>query len=207
MPKKQIIEQGKKEVILTAALESFLENGYESTSVRNISQKVGCEVGLIYYYFKTKEELFEQALEVYYVKAEKEMKAIAESNDASVEKFITYLEKKANSYKKIFTSNVHFSVRAAICDRIASLAETYLTVILEKANTDGAKNIAIFLSRGLCRTMISDNSAYYEENKADILKIVNALMNIKTNTKTEPEPETETKESVVRKKEIPSFLL
>jgi len=205
MPKKQIIEQGKKEVILTAALESFLENGYESTSVRNISQKVGCEVGLIYYYFKTKEELFEQALEVYYVKAEKEMKAIAESNDASVEKFIAYLEKKANSYKKIFTSNVHFSVRAAICDKIASLAEAYLTSILEKTNKEGAKNIAIFLSRGLCRVIISDDPVYYGENKEDILKIVNSVINIKTNTKIEPE--TETKESVVRKKDIPSFLL
>ena len=205
MPKKQIVEQGKKEVILAAALESFLENGYESTSVRNISQKVGCEVGLIYYYFKTKEELFEQALEVYYAKAEKEMKAIAEASDASVEKFIAYLEKKANSYKKIFTSNVHFSVRAAICDKIASLAEVYLTSILEKTNKEGAKNIAIFLSRGLCRVMISDDTAYYEENKADILKIVNSLIN--TKTECEREREAETKEVVVRKKEIPSFLL
>ena len=205
MPKKQIVEQGKKEVILAAALESFLENGYESTSVRNISQKVGCEVGLIYYYFKTKEELFEQALEVYYAKAEKEMKAIAEASDASVEKFIAYLEKKENSYKKIFTSNVHFSVRAAICDKIASLAEVYLTSILEKTNKDGAKNIAIFLSRGLCRVMISDDTTYYEENKADILKIVNSLIN--TKTECEHEREAETKEVVVRKKEIPSFLL
>ena len=201
MPKKQIVEQGKKEVILTTALESFLENGYEGTSVRNISQKVGCEVGLIYYYFKTKEELFEQALEIYYAKAEKEMKLIAESADASVEKFITYLEKKANSYKKIFTSNIHFSVRAAICDKIATLAEVHLTVILEKAKKDSAKNIALFLARGLCRAIISDDPTYYEENKEDIFKIVNSLMDTKTET------EIETKEVVVRKKEIPSFLL
>ena len=106
MPKKEIVETGKKDIILSAALESFLEKGYESTSVRTIAQKVGCEVGLIYYYFKTKEELFEQALEIYYAKAEKEMKAISDQSDATVEKFIAYLEKKANAYKKFFLPEV-----------------------------------------------------------------------------------------------------
>ena len=195
MPKKEIIETGKKDIILSAALESFLEKGYESTSVRTIAQKVGCEVGLIYYYFKTKEELFEQALEIYYAKAEKEMKIISDQSDATVEKFIAYLEKKASAYKKFFTNNVHFSVRAAVCEKIASLAEIHLTIILEKTKKDSANNIALFLARGLCRAIIREDSSYYEENKEDILKIVKSLMG------------TEPKEVVTRKKDIPSFLL
>ena len=108
MTKKAIPEAGKKEAILEAALESFLENGYESTSVRSISQKVGCEVGLIYYYFKTKEELFDRVLDAYYEKTEKEMQAIAAQSDATAEKFINYMEKKAVSYRKNFSETVHF---------------------------------------------------------------------------------------------------
>ena len=65
MPRKISTDSNKKEEILAAALNLFLENGYEQTSVRMISQTIGCEVGLIYYYFKTKDDLFENALSLY----------------------------------------------------------------------------------------------------------------------------------------------
>jgi AcrR family transcriptional regulator len=204
MTKKTTPEVGKKDAILTAALETFLENGYESASVRAISQKVGCEVGLIYYYFKTKEELFDCALDTYYDKTEKEMQALTEQSDASVEKFIDYLEKKATSYRKSFADHVHASVRAAVREKITKLTETYLTSILEKNKKQNAKNIAVFLAGGLCAAILHDDAEYYTENKDSILKIIRSLT------------DKEIKESVVQKKEskpapqkkdIPSFLL
>lgn len=204
MTKKAIPEAGKKEAILEAALESFLENGYESTSVRSISQKVGCEVGLIYYYFKTKEELFDKVLDAYYEKTEKEMQAITAQSDATVEKFINYMEKKAISYRKNFSENVHFSIRASVREKITSLSEIYLSEIIEKEKKHDAKNIATFLAGGLCAAILHDDAEYYTENKDSILKIVRSLT------------DKEIKESVVQKKEskpapqkkdIPSFLL
>ncbi len=195
MTPKNISEGGKKEAILSAALDTFLENGYESTSVRSISQKVGCEVGLIYYYFKTKEELFEQALLAYYAKTEKEMNDLAEQSTATVEKFIDYLEKKANSYRKTFANNVHFSIRTAVCEKITSLAEANLTKILEKTKKGEAKNIAVFLARGLCGAMLRDDANYYKENKDSIQRIVKSIVG------------TETREYVSQKRDIPSFLL
>ena len=206
MTKKTTPEAGKKDAILTAALDTFLENGYESTSVRAISQKVGCEVGLIYYYFKTKEELFECALGAYYEETEKEMASVAEQSDAPIEKFITYLEKKAISYRKSFADNVHDSVRAAVREKIIALAEIYLTAILEKNKKNNAKNIALFLAGGLCASILQDNAAYYAENKEAILKIVKNLTG--TETRERPTPKKETPPAPVqRKKDIPSFLL
>ena len=164
MTKKTTPEVGKKDAILTAALETFLENGYEKTSVRAISQKVGCEVGLIYYYFKTKEEHFDCALGAYYEKTEKEMQYITEQSDPSVEKFIEYLEKKANSYRKSFADNVHASVRAAVREKITVLSEIYLSLILEKNKNNNAKNIAVFLAGGLCAAILHDDAEYYTEN-------------------------------------------
>lgn len=206
MTPKNIPEGGKKEAILSAALETFLENGYESTSVRSISQKVGCEVGLIYYYFKTKEELFDQALLAYYAKTEKEMNEISEQSTATVEKFIDYLEKKASSYRKTFANNVHFSIRTAVCEKITSLAEANLTKILEKTKRGEAKNIAVFLARGLCGAMLRDDADYYKENKDSILKIAKNLA--ATDMAERPTPKKETPDAPVqRKKDIPSFLL
>ncbi len=206
MTKKTTPEVGKKDAILTAALETFLENGYERTSVRAISQKVGCEVGLIYYYFKTKEELFDCALGAYYEETEKEMESIAAQSDASIEKFIDYLEKKAVSYRKSFADNVHDSVRAAVREKITALAETHLTAILEKNKKNNAKNIAVFLAGGLCASILHDNSDYYTENKEAVLKIVKNLTEAETKERLAPKKEIPPA-PVQRKKEIPSFLL
>ena len=206
MTKKSTPEVGKKDAILTAALETFLENGYESTSVRTISQKVGCEVGLIYYYFKTKEELFDCALGAYYQETEKEMASIAEQSDASVEKFIIYLENKAISYRKSFADNVHSSVRAAVREKITELSKIYLTAILEKSEKNNAKSIAFFLAGGLCASILQDNAEFYTENKEAILKIAKNLSGTETTERPAPKKETPPV-PVQRKKDIPSFLL
>lgn len=204
MTKKTIPEAGKKEAILEAALESFLENGYESTSVRSISQKVGCEVGLIYYYFKTKEELFDKVLETYYEKTEKEMQAITTQSDATVEKFISYMEKKAISYRKNFSENVHFSIRASVREKITSLSEVYLTEILEKDKKRDAKNIATFIAGGLCTAILHDNAEYYTENQESILKIIRSLTGKEIKETVNPKKESK---PTPQKKDIPSFLL
>jgi AcrR family transcriptional regulator len=205
MTKKTTPEVGKKDAILTAALETFLENGYEKTSVRAISQKVGCEVGLIYYYFKTKEELFDCALGAYYEKTEAEMQALAEQSESSVEKFIEYLEKKAISYRKSFADNVHASVRAAVREKITVLSEIYLSAILEKAKKNNAKNIAGFLAGGLCAAILHDDAEYYTENKEAILKIAKTLTGTETRERTTQRKDPPT--PVQKKQDIPSFLL
>ncbi|MBR6743669.1 MAG: TetR/AcrR family transcriptional regulator [Clostridia bacterium] len=207
MTKKAMPEAGKKDAILAAALETFLEKGYESTSVRNISQKVGCEVGLIYYYFKTKEELFDRALETYYEKTEQEMQEIAAQSDASMEKFVDYLEKKAISYKKSFADNVHFSIRATVREKITALATVYLTAILEKNKKENAKSIAVFLAGGLCGAILHDEEGYYTENKEAVLKIAENLTEAEPKKRPLPEKETPPAPVVQRKREIPSFLL
>ncbi len=57
--------QERKTEIIEAALELFLENGYEGTSVSMIVSRVGVAQGLFYYYFKSKEDVFQSAMEHY----------------------------------------------------------------------------------------------------------------------------------------------
>lgn len=55
--------QERKKEIMDTALELFMKNGYENTSVGDIVEKLGVAQGLFYYYFKSKDEVFRAAME------------------------------------------------------------------------------------------------------------------------------------------------
>lgn len=55
----------RKQELLDAALELFLDKGYDKTSVKDIVTKVGVTQGLLYYYFPSKEDIIKE-LAVYY---------------------------------------------------------------------------------------------------------------------------------------------
>ena len=66
MPRKAVLEGGKRDEIIDAAMELFFENGYEATSVRMIMDKVGGEIGMFYHYFKSKDMLFDNVAEKFF---------------------------------------------------------------------------------------------------------------------------------------------
>lgn len=51
------IRKEKKEIIKSAALELFANDGYHVTSISKIARKAGISKGLMYNYFKSKEDL------------------------------------------------------------------------------------------------------------------------------------------------------
>lgn len=53
----------KRQAIMDAAWEVFKANGFERTSMSEISGRIGGSKGTLYSYFKSKEELFAAALE------------------------------------------------------------------------------------------------------------------------------------------------
>lgn len=52
-----------RNVILKAATEMFLQDGFEKTSIRGIAEKIEYSVGTIYIYFKDKTELLNALME------------------------------------------------------------------------------------------------------------------------------------------------
>lgn len=57
--------QERKQEIIEAALELFMSQGYEKTSISMIVERVGVAQGLFYYYFKSKEDVFQEAMQFY----------------------------------------------------------------------------------------------------------------------------------------------
>lgn len=55
------IREERREQILKAALQVFAEKGYHNARVSDVAARVGVSQGAIYWYFKSKEELFETA--------------------------------------------------------------------------------------------------------------------------------------------------
>ncbi|HEB61687.1 MAG TPA: TetR/AcrR family transcriptional regulator, partial [Bacteroidetes bacterium] len=53
------IRSKSREKILNAATELFAENGFNATSISDIAKKAGISKGLVYNYFKSKEELLD----------------------------------------------------------------------------------------------------------------------------------------------------
>ena len=52
----------RKQEILTAAWKCFAEKGYKGTTMRNIAESSGLSTGVIYNYFKNKDELLDSLL-------------------------------------------------------------------------------------------------------------------------------------------------
>jgi AcrR family transcriptional regulator len=55
----QVLKEEIKELILTTAEKSFLEQGFERTSMKDIARQVGVSTGNLYRYFANKEALFD----------------------------------------------------------------------------------------------------------------------------------------------------
>lgn len=58
----EAIREESKTKILNAALRLFTTKGFEYTSINNIATEAGISKGLIYNYFKSKDELLDQTL-------------------------------------------------------------------------------------------------------------------------------------------------
>ena len=56
------IRKEKRLLIKKTALQLFAENGYENSTISNIAQTAGISKGLLYNYFKSKEELLQEII-------------------------------------------------------------------------------------------------------------------------------------------------
>jgi len=71
----------KKQLIRSAAMKMFLEDGYAKTSIRNIADAIEYSPGTIYLYYKDKDELLYEVQRDAYGKLLEEFKAKAKHKD------------------------------------------------------------------------------------------------------------------------------
>jgi AcrR family transcriptional regulator len=87
-PRYQRRKEDRPAEITAAAFETFIENGYAGTRVEEVAQRAGVSKGLLYLYFKTKEELFKSVVKNFVVPRLHELEATIESSELSAEEFL-----------------------------------------------------------------------------------------------------------------------
>lgn len=140
MARKAVLEGGKKDEIVKSALELFLKNGYEATTVRMILNKVDGEVGMFYHYFKSKEELFDETVRLFLRQYGQSFSEIldcsANSTDIIFDALSNLLKNNINKYKKITHTNFHWSMQIALNELTVISIVPHVTKILEKLRNE-----------------------------------------------------------------------
>ncbi|MDD6795042.1 MAG: TetR/AcrR family transcriptional regulator [Clostridiaceae bacterium] len=135
----------RKQEILDAAIKVFYEKGYDKTSISDIAEKLGIAQGLCYRYFKSKEELFDNAIEYYAEQQVIEMRRFIEDSDKSIIETIknapTFMdiEKSVSNsdYYELFHSNNSDKIHNQLALKISEKMMPVVTKRLEEERLKG----------------------------------------------------------------------
>jgi AcrR family transcriptional regulator len=81
-------KEDRPQEITEAALAAFAEKGYAATRVDDVARRAGVSKGLLYLYFKTKEDLFKAVIRSFVVPKIDELTAIIDSSELTSEEFL-----------------------------------------------------------------------------------------------------------------------
>ncbi len=87
-PRFQRRKQERPAEITQAAMEAFAEHGYAATRVDDVAKRAGVSKGLLYLYFKTKEELFKAVIRSVVVPRIDALKTAIADSELTAEAFL-----------------------------------------------------------------------------------------------------------------------
>jgi AcrR family transcriptional regulator len=149
MPKAryQRRKEDRPQEITQAALEAFTEKGYAATRVEEVAKRAGVSKGLMYLYFKTKEELFKAVVKSVVIRRMDQLIGNIETTDLSSEDFIR--GPLSSFMKQVPGSPVAIVIRLLISEgpRHPDLVDYYYENVVAK----GLAAITGFVERGVER--------------------------------------------------------
>ena len=119
MARKPNLEGRKRDEIMEAAMQLFFTEGFESTSVRKILDRVGGEVGMFYHYFRSKEELFDLVIDRFFQQYASDFEKMAgkiRTPEELVDAFLPSYEEAMEKYRRV-ESGMHWTIRSALHER------------------------------------------------------------------------------------------
>ncbi len=81
-------KEDRPQEITAAALAAFAEKGYAATRVDDVARRAGVSKGLLYLYFKTKEELFKAVIRSFVIPRIEALTDIIDRSELSSEEFL-----------------------------------------------------------------------------------------------------------------------
>jgi AcrR family transcriptional regulator len=144
-PRYQRRKKDRPQEIAQAAFDVFAEKGYAAARIDDVARGAGISKGLMYVYFKTKEELFKAVVKGVVVRRVDQLIENVESTDLSSEEFIR--GPLLSFMKQIPGSPVAVVIRLLISEgsRHPDLVEYYYENVVSK----GLAAINKFIKRGI----------------------------------------------------------
>lgn len=153
-PRFQRRKEDRPQEISDAAYSVFAEKGYAATRVDEVAKRAGVSKGLLYLYFKTKEELFRAVIKSVVIRRVDALVASVEETELSSEEFIRgpLLE----FMKRVPGSPVAIVIRLLISEgqRHPDLVDYYWNNVVSK----GLSTISAFIERGVARGEFRDTA-------------------------------------------------
>lgn len=180
------------EQVLKSAMLQFWENGYKSTSMRDISACTGLQPGSLYLAYRDKRSLFIETLDLYIRQRKKFIETIFGTNESALVKFRNYFDLIVKSslskdgYKGCLMVNTILEIPlddTEINDRITKVFH-YVELVFKKTLDDAKREGSISKNKdtsGLAKLIITTIHGIRVLNKtrpkkATLEAIINNLM-------------------------------
>ncbi len=145
-----------KDKIIASASDFFVRFGFYKTTMDEIARKIHKAKGVLYYYFKNKEDLYTEVVRSELNNVKEELKKIVNSNDDPVTTFENYIKKRfellnnAKNYHE--TLHADFRERYTFVEEVRSDFDSFERTQLKKIISEG-KNSGYFRISNLDRTI------------------------------------------------------
>jgi AcrR family transcriptional regulator len=129
--------------ITRAALEAFAEHGYAATRVEEVAKRAGVSKGLLYLYFRTKEELFKAVIRSAVVPRIDALKAAVADSGLTAEAFLrgpflTFIRRLPDSPARIVVRLMiaegpkHPDLTEFYCEQVVTVGVEALRQLIER---------------------------------------------------------------------------
>jgi len=146
-PRYQRRKEDRPQEITAAAFEVFAEKGYAAARVEEVARRAGVSKGLMYLYFRTKEELFKAVIRSIVIRRVDALLQAVEETELSSEAFMR--GPLIEFMKQLPGSPVAIVIRLLLAEghRHPDLVDYYWNNVVSK----GLKAIRGFIERGVAR--------------------------------------------------------
>ena len=135
----------KRQLILDAAIKVFARKGYHGSRVSDIANEAGIAYGLVYHYFKNKEEVLDTIFDEQWTAFIEAVEAVAEGAGDTRDKLLSVAALILNAYRvrrdwvKVLVFEIQRSPRFRDRDRLDAVGRLFAVVagILEDAQSRG----------------------------------------------------------------------
>ena len=188
MARKQMFEGGTKNRIIEVGSHLFFKKGFDGTGIREIMKEVGADVGAFYYYYKSKDELFDDVLNNFFAPYEVDFERIANEAEQrpyrALLRFFEYVKQSTREFREKYDGHIHRTVRWAIREQTLTVLEPYIERIINILIAHGASptmdahTMAIFLSHGIGSVILHEDSDWVDTTTDDMRRTTNLIMGL-----------------------------